>query len=194
MTRFASREQGREVLSWIVRKFPEGCIPVDDAQYLIEHPEKLPDMILVMMTRRNITTSAQLQAVVSDWQKLFGHLKVWDFNFSEEHFPLEPKNKVKEVIEKRFDDTATGYDRLRWAESQGLELAGSRATGLYLKTRSQLQMKRPVVGGGQWRVEGGGECVLVFIQYDGRPHVNLEWLGRDFTPDYVWLFSRKSGT
>src|SRR3989339_520831 len=124
---------------------------------------------------------------VSDWQKLFGHMRVYDSNFNEEHFPLEPEDKVRPVIRKQFSDTATGYDRLRWAESQGLELALSRATGLELKADPQLLMTQRVVGGGQWRHRGGHEYVPVFLRFDGKPVVGLDWLDFDFVPSYVWL-------
>jgi len=119
-------------------------------------------------------------------------MKLGSPNFNEEHFPLEPVDKIKLVIEKRFENTTTGYDRIRWAESQGLELAIARATGLRLKANPNLQMEDWAVGGGQWQDRDGVGCVPVFSQRGGQPFVSLFGLDYDFGPLCVWLFSRKS--
>lgn len=190
--KFATREQEREVLAWIIRKFPEGRIPVGDGQYVVEHTDELSDMLLAMMAScRSYVTPAEPK-LVSDWQKIFGHLQVLDSNFNESHYPLEPEDQLREVVEKRFRDTATGYARLQWAESQGLVQARPRATGLYLQAHPELQLTSPVVSGGRWRCGDSDGCVPVFSRDDvGRPSVSLHWLDRVFRPHCVWLFSRK---
>ena len=144
------------------------------------------------LVRVAMLTTNHLRAVVSAaWKKLFGHMKVWNNNFNEVNFPLEPKEELREVIQHQFEDTDTGHKRLEWAESQGLELAGIRATGLYLQAHPELQMNNPVIGGGQWRDGRGIVCVPVFFRDGGEPDVGLGRLGNEFSPDCVWLFSRK---
>jgi hypothetical protein len=136
------------------------------------------------------------QPVVDDWRKLFGHQHVWDPNFNEEHFPLEPEDH-RAVIVKTFLDTATGRDRLRWAETQGMEPALVRATGLYLNANPELQMEQQVTGGGVWQDENGREWMPVFSRGDKRPVVSLSGLDYAFGPSHVWLFQKKhesSGT
>ncbi len=130
--------------------------------------------------------------VVSEWSKLFGHMRIWDSNFNEDNFPLEPEAELREVITQEFEGMATGYERLAWGESQGLELSLPCATGLYLKARPQLQLEHPVIGGGRWAGGDGDVCVPIFSRCDGQPDVGLGRLVFDFGPGCVWLFSRKS--
>lgn len=72
--KLATREQEREVLAWIIRKFPEGRMPAENAQYLIEHPEELPEMLLGMVSNQTNTTIPSTIIQVDwkvNWQKFY---------------------------------------------------------------------------------------------------------------------------
>lgn len=178
------------VLFDLLVKRRAGKFTADDLLWVADHPAIIEGLRTGKL--KTVPADESVAKVVSRWQELFGHLRILDSNFNESHFPLESEDKLRPVIRKQFSDTATGHERLRWAESQGLELALPRATGLELQADQQLQMQF-VVGGGQWQYRHGLEFVPVFCRYDVKPGVHLGWLGHDFYPRCVWLFSRKSG-
>lgn len=181
------------VLYDLLTKRRAGRFTADDLLWVADHPTIISGLRSGKLKTVPVDEVSPVIEVVSDWQKLFGHFRSLDSNFNESNFPLEPEDKLRPIVRKQFSDTATGYERLRWAESRGLELALPRATGLELKADPQLQMQ-VVVGCGQWQRGSGRGYVPVFRPLDDEPGVYLGYLGSDFGPAGVWLFSRKSGT
>jgi len=182
------------ILYDLLTKRRAGKFTADDLLWVADHPTIISGLRSGKLKTVPVDEGvSSVIKVVFDWQKLFGHLGILDSHFNESIFPLEPEDRLRPVIRKQFSDRGTGYERLRWAASQGLELALPRATGLELKANPQLEM-HVVFGGGQWQDRFGQEFVPGFCRCSGGPLVYLYWLGSDFGP-CVWLFSpRKSGT
>lgn len=165
----ATREQERELTAWIIRKFPEGKLPADQAQYLIEHPEELPALLLAMVARN--ATPATLQAAVSEWQKLFGHLAIWDGNFNEKNFPLVDDGDEAEEV--GLDKLVTGHQALEEFTRMKREGASLGAQGRYIKAHPKAQKEHPLLGiGARWQ-HGGFVWFPIFDSDDLRPNVRL---------------------
>lgn len=193
--KFATRGQERELLAWIVRNFPEGQLPAGQAQYLIDHPEKLPELLLVMVASGTVTTPAALTAVVSQWQKFFGHLRVWDPDFNEAHFPLGA-DPGDEAEEGGLDHLVSGHEAV--AEFAALQRprqgASLWAQGRYINKHPDAQKAHPLVGiGAQWQDRVGLVFFPLFHWVDGEPGVNLFSLGREFGPDCRFLLRKEQG-
>ena len=201
--KLAMREQEREVLAWIIRKFPEGRVPAADAQYLIEHPEELPDMLLAMMARRTITTPAQLQAVVSDWQKLFNACKQDWFNkdFTEARWPLESVSVDEaewEEYEHFFDDDATGEVKIRRLEEMvkrgEIRICGVRRAMEDTADHLDIQLDHPRIIPVSALDSGGVLSLPAFHGrwFDGREReLFLYRVSNDFNRRCGWLVLRK---
>lgn len=119
----------------------------------------------------------------AEWQRLFGGIIIKDLVFNECNFPLEPVGQLKRIAAKKFLGTAIGWERMCWAEREGLKLALPHATGLYLWAHREVGSKELVVGGGQWR-RAGHTYVLIFCG----GVVRLRRLDHEFGPS-IWLFS-----
>lgn len=98
--KFATREQEKEVLAWIIRKFPEGKMPADYAQYLIEHPEELPEMLLRMISNQtNMIPSTIIQANwKANWQKFYKEVFGLTVDFSSVKLADDPGGFGWEVV------------------------------------------------------------------------------------------------
>lgn len=184
----ATRQQERELTAWIIRKFPEGQIPADQAQYLIEHSEELPSLLLTMISRGNITTPVQLQATVTEWQKLFGHLRMWDSNFKESNFPLvDDGDEAEEVC---LNKVLTGHQALEEFATLKREAASLGAQGRYIKAHPTAQKERPLLGvGAQWQ-DVDDVWFPVFFWDGGQPGVDLNALDYWFHADFHWLLRK----
>lgn len=69
----------------------------------------------------------------SPWQEMFARQVVWDPDFNETHFPLEPEAELRPVDHvHEFPEESNGIDALRRLDAEGFELALPRATGIYL--------------------------------------------------------------
>ncbi|MDO8499806.1 MAG: hypothetical protein Q7S66_04050 [bacterium] len=162
----------------------------DDLRRVLAEPGLAKRIAEAIMATKTIAV-----AVVSDWQKLFGHLRVWDSNFKEAHYPLEPEADVAgEVEEYAFAETVTGHDAVRRLTEEGFTFPGIRRCGQYIKANPRAQFDHPLVApGAQWRRPGDDEVYMpVFNQGDGGVAVvYLDWLGGQFRPLCRWLVSRK---
>lgn len=197
--KLATREQEREVLAWIIRKFPEGRMSADYAQYLIEHPNELPEMLLGMLANCSIATPVQLQAVVSDWQRFFGHLRRQSSKFDEINFPLgdDPGDEAEEYS-PHHDETLKKYhfticQVLKEIKClHGRDGASLWAQGRYIQAHPQAQMFHPLLGvGASWEC---GHNWFPFFYHDGfRLVVDIRHSGDDhvFKPGYRFLVRKK---
>jgi len=188
--KLATRIQERELLAWIIRKFPEGQVPAEAAQYLIDHPDELPELLLAMLVNRTIVTQEQLQEIISDWQKFFGHLYVWDSNFNETNFPLgvDPGDEAEEF---GFDRLVTGHEAVAEFERMGREEASLWAQGRYIKANPQAQKDHPLLGtGARWQC-WGRIWFPIFLHGANGLFVDLDSLDGRFYPDDRFLLRKK---
>lgn len=179
-TKMASEGQDWVLAGKCTEFFPRGKVPADRAQHFIEHPEQLTALIL----------NALIGVVGSLWNQLFGHLKVWDQNFNEAHYPLEPE--TEEVVEEYgFDETIVGTEAKRRLKEMGYSLPGPRACGKYILVHPRAQFEHPLVGlGAEWQYQND-VFVPVFVCGDSEPGVGLLWQGRRFASNGRFLVSRK---
>ena len=125
--------------------------------------------------------------------------------FKEESFPLEPPSQLRPVIEMQFPEGHELHDVklmaiLKWADSQGLELAPARTTGEYLYER-ETDAGDLFIGGGIYRNSIGNLVVTCFhcksdknecSQFKG--HACFRWTNYNYPPrdrKVTWLFVRK---
>ena len=203
---YASRKQEQELVAWIIRKFPEGQVPADQAQYLIEHPEELSALLLVMMARGAVATSGQIVADVSAWQKLFGHLGRCDSDFSFLNYSLG-EEEGDEVEEFGFDDHIIGEVALKVFERLNRRPASLRQLGRYINEHPEALKTHPLIGiSAQWQLdeniirrrrrlmgwEVGRIVVPCFFWLEDKPYVQLTLLRQEIEPNCRVLLHKEN--
>lgn len=182
--------QFAEFVSAVARQLPRDIDSALAQRWIDDQGNLAAALRNALCQATQVGTAVVAPTTTTEWQKFFGHLRVWDSDFNETHYPLgtDPGDEAEELGLDRLVSGHEAVAELFKRLKKKREGASLWAQGRYIKAHPEAQKKHPLLGiGAQWQGRFGDVWFPVFSWYGDKPSVNLNTLDNKYDTNYRFL-------